>query len=164
MKNIKNKIIISIYIGIILIITASFLNYQHKDKQQVAGIQEIKLNVDENDMKPDSILKDKEVDINDQDWVDCSCEKTFQKQYPIEWSGNTIATFNSGGALGVERFDKDAEYKQFYVTLPDEYIGKIGFEPIRVTGKLIGITCGYANTVFGECVADVVADSIEKIN
>lgn len=96
-------------------------------------------------------------------WNDCACEKTFQKEYPIVWSGEVTASFVSGEAVGVRKFDKNAKYKQFYVTLPEEYFNKVHGN-IRVTGRLIGITCAYANTIFGECVADVEADSVEKIN
>lgn len=157
-----NKIIVGIYMVIILIAGFSLYKFQQKDplrqsfsearKQQVAGIQEINVNTIDNEAE---LEKDKIP------FIDCSCEKTFEKQYYIEWSGNPIASFISGGALGVRRFDENAKYRQFYVTLLDEYIGKIGNEPIRVIGKLIGTTCAYANTVFGECVADVVAERIE---
>lgn len=94
------------------------------------------------------------------DYNDCSCEKTFDKPYPIEWSGTVIAMFMSGGAIGVERFDQSGEYKQFYVDTKGLYDGS---DNIQVKGKLVGITCAYANTIFGECVGDVVADSIEEI-
>lgn len=149
-----NKIIVGIYMVIILITGFSLYKFQKQEKQQVAGIQESNTVVSETENQKQT-LKD--------EWIDCSCEKTFQKQYYIEWSGNPTAVFISGGAIGVERFDKNAKYRQFYVTLPDEYIGKIGLEPIRVIGKLIGTTCAYANTVFGECVADVVAEKIEVL-
>lgn len=99
----------------------------------------------------------------DYKYIDCDCEKRFKKEYPIVWSGEVIATFVSGEDFGVERFDKNAEYKQFYVDGRNKYTGDSGAN-VKVTGRLIGITCAYANTVFGECVGEVVADDVEVIN
>ena len=91
----------------------------------------------------------------------CECEKTFKTPYPIEWSGHVVATFSSGADIGVKRFDQNAEYKQFYVEADGLYNGES--DNIRVKGKMVGITCAYYNTIFGECVADVIADSVENI-
>lgn len=96
-------------------------------------------------------------------YIDCDCEKRFKKEYPIVWSGEVIATFVSGEDFGVERFDKNAKYKRFYVDGLNKYSGEPGGN-VKVTGRLIGITCAYANTVFGECVGEVVADDVEVIN
>jgi len=99
-------------------------------------------------------------DIVDLDKV-CECEKTFKTPYPIEWSGHVMATFLSGEGIGVRRFDQNAKYKQFYVEADGLYNGES--DNIKVKGKMVGITCAYYNTIFGECVAHVIADSVENI-
>lgn len=94
-----------------------------------------------------------------QDIIDCDCEKTFKKEYPIIWSGKVMATFLSGEDFGVERFNKDTKYNKFYVVGQNKYTGETGAN-VKVKGRLVGITCAYANTVFGECVGEVVADQV----
>lgn len=101
-------------------------------------------------------------DLND-NFIECDCEKRFNKSYPIVWSGQVIATFISGEDIGVEKYDKEAKYNKFYVAAQGKYSGYPGRD-VRVTGRLVGITCAYANTVFGECVAEVVADKITLLN
>lgn len=96
-------------------------------------------------------------------FIDCDCEKRFKKEYPIVWSGMVISTFVSGEDFGVRRFDKNTEYKQFYVKGNHKYSGEPGVN-VKVTGRLIGITCAYANTVFGECVGEVEADQVIELN
>ena len=92
-------------------------------------------------------------------YIDCDCEKEFKKEYPIVWSGEIMATFVSGEDFGVERFDQNAKYKQFYVVGQNKYSGEPGVN-VQVRGRLVGITCAYANTVFGECVGEVIADQV----
>lgn len=96
-------------------------------------------------------------------FINCDCEKRFKKEYSIVWSGEVISTFVSGEDFGVERFDKNSEYKQFYVNGQNKYKGKIGAN-VKVIGRLIGITCAYANTIFGECVGEVIADQVVVLN
>lgn len=103
-------------------------------------------------------------DSTSRNFIDCGCEKQFNKAYPIVWSGRIIATFSSGADIGVERYDKTAKYKQFYVYAQGKYSSDESGLDVRVTGRLTGITCAYANTIFGECVADVVADQITPLN
>jgi hypothetical protein len=91
--------------------------------------------------------------------IDCSCEKTFKTAYPVIWSGKVIASFAGGEDIGVEKYDRDSKYKKFYVDAQGKYNEALGSD-IRVTGRLIGITCAYANTIFKECVGEVVADQI----
>ncbi|MFZ2310301.1 MAG: hypothetical protein WAW11_02045 [Patescibacteria group bacterium] len=91
--------------------------------------------------------------------IDCSCEKTFKQSYPVIWSGKVIASFAGGEDIGVERFSKEFKYNKFYVDAQGKYNESLGSE-IRVVGRLIGITCAYANSVFKECVGEVVADQI----
>lgn len=91
----------------------------------------------------------------------CECEKTFKEPYKIDWSGHVMATFVSGEALGIKNFDQNSKYKQFMVRSEGLYNGES--ENIRVKGRLVGISCGYYNTIFHECVGDVIADSIQNI-
>ncbi|MDP2944154.1 MAG: hypothetical protein Q8N57_01100 [bacterium] len=97
------------------------------------------------------------------EYISCDCEKQFNKAYPVVWSGRVMATFSSGEDIGVERYDKTAKYKQFYVDAQGKYSDAPGGD-VRVAGRLVGITCAYANTIFGECVGEVVADKITPLN
>lgn len=91
----------------------------------------------------------------------CECEMTFKEPYPIDWSGSVMAVFSSGDGIGVKRFDQNAKYKQFMVRTEGLYNGE--GENVRIKGKMVGITCAYYNTIFGECVPDVIAESIQNI-
>jgi hypothetical protein len=96
-------------------------------------------------------------------FIDCDCDKRFNKEYPIVWSGRVISTFVSGEDFGVKRFDQNTEYKQFYVIGHHKYNGEPGAN-VKVIGRLIGLTCAYANTVFGGCVGEVEADQVVELN
>ncbi|KKR20478.1 MAG: hypothetical protein UT48_C0017G0020 [Parcubacteria group bacterium GW2011_GWE2_39_37] len=93
------------------------------------------------------------------EFIECDCEKRFKRDYPIMWSGRVIASFVSGEDVGVERYDKKTRYNQFYLSTQGKYDEKLGSD-IRVNGRMVGITCAYANSIFGACVADVIADKI----
>lgn len=98
-------------------------------------------------------------ELNNDELIDCSCEKTFKQVYPVVWSGKVIASFAGGEDIGVERFSKEFKYNKFYVDAQGKYNESLGPD-IKVVGRLIGVTCAYANSVFKECVAEVVADEI----
>ena len=67
----------------------------------------------------------------------------------------------SGADFGVKR-SWSTKYKQFYVSANGSYKAVTG-QYVKVKGRLVGITCAYANTIFGECVGEVVPTSVEKI-
>lgn len=93
----------------------------------------------------------------------CDCEKTFEKPIITTLSGKVIATFISGEAIGIEVFKKDDQYGQYYVEMPTGMnYNNINYDNVKIEGKMVGITCAYYNTVFGECVGDIIADSIEQ--
>lgn len=94
---------------------------------------------------------------------DCACERTFAKAYPIVWNGKVIASFVSGEDIGVRRYTKNPDYNQFYVLADSKYKGDLD-KDVQVSGRLVGVTCAYKNTVFGECVAEVEADKITELN
>lgn len=110
-----------------------------------------------------SVLKTRpnETDITSTE-VDCGCETKFKKSYPIDWSGRVFATFVSGDDIGVKRYNQNTKYKEFYVYGNGLYNRDIG-ENVRIQGKLVGLTCAYGNTVFGECVGEVEAERITAI-
>ncbi len=110
-----------------------------------------------------SVIKKQQNDLKEHNLIDCDCEKRFKKEYPVIWEGKIISTFVNGKDFGVENFDKDSEYKQFYVLGTNNYIAE-NSENIEVVGRLVGVTCAYVNTVFGECVGEVVADQISLLN
>ena len=106
----------------------------------------------------DTIETEEEVD----GYISCDCEKSFSSEIPVSWEGQVIATFMSGAGLGVDKYDEKSGYNQFFVHVPEESIQDFG-EAVKITGRLVGITCAYANTVFGECVGEVEADNIEVV-
>ena len=102
-------------------------------------------------------------DLANQDMINCDCEKTFKKEYPIVWSGKVMASFMSGEDFGVKRYNKNFKYNKFYVVGQNKFTGELGTN-VKVKGRLVGITCAYANTVFGECVGEVVADQVTVLD
>jgi len=94
--------------------------------------------------------------------VNCDCERKFQTSYPVIWSGHVSATFAGGEDISVETYNKADKYNRFYVDGNGLYNYDLG-EEVRVYGKLIGLTCAYANTVSGDCVGEVVAEKITAI-
>lgn len=92
--------------------------------------------------------------------VDCDCEKDFSEEKNITVEGQVIASFVSGTDLGIRNLDKTSEYQQFYVDASGRYQGR---GRIRIEGRLIGVTCAYANSVFGECVPEIEAEKIAEI-
>lgn len=94
--------------------------------------------------------------------VNCDCEMKFQKSYPVIWTGHVSATFAGGEDISVETYDQADKYHKFYVNGNGLYNYDLG-EEVRVEGKLIGLTCAYANTVSGKCVGEVVAEKITAI-
>jgi len=94
--------------------------------------------------------------------VNCDCEKEFTSPVAVTWRGKVIGTYSSGEGIGVEKYNLDDEYSMFYATTNGLYDGVA--TQVEVHGDLIGITCAYANTSFGECVPLVHAMKIEDIN
>lgn len=110
-----------------------------------------------------SIVKAKPANLNkNRPGVDCACETTFKKSYPVDWSGEVLAVFADGEDIGVKRFDQTSKYKQFYVDGNGLYKNDLGVN-VRVQGRLIGLTCAYANAVFGQCVGEVDAEKITAV-
>ena len=88
-------------------------------------------------------------------------EKEFFKSVDVVWQGKIISTMSGGACVGLEGdFDN---YSQAMACLPDKDSNELWKleEVVTITGKWLGITCAYRNTIFGECVPDVVIESIE---
>lgn len=94
--------------------------------------------------------------------VNCDCEKTFANPASVSWEGKVIAVFMSGAGLGVEKDDEKNGVNQFFVHVPEEDIQDFG-DTVKVSGRLVGVTCAYANTVFGECVSEVEAETVVPV-
>ncbi|MFA4942822.1 MAG: hypothetical protein WC564_04260 [Patescibacteria group bacterium] len=94
--------------------------------------------------------------------VDCGCEDIPLDQEDLVVEAQVIATFVSGLDLGVRNLDLAGEYSQFYVDAGGKYQGDINGH-IRIKGRLLGMTCAYANSVFGECVPEIEASVIEVL-
>lgn len=87
-------------------------------------------------------------------------EKDFFKPIDVVWRGEIISTMTSGSCIGLKgEFDN---YRQAMACLPDKHSNELWkLEGIvTVTGKWLGIACAYKNTVFGECVPDVIIENI----
>lgn len=87
-------------------------------------------------------------------------EKEFFKPIDVVWSGKVISIMTSGSCLGLE--GESNGHQLAMACLPDststdlwKYQGMV-----TVSGKWIGITCAYKNTIFGECVPDLTIESI----
>ena len=98
----------------------------------------------------------------DAGFISCDCETTFVNPIPVSFSGEVIATFMSGAGLGVVKNEKTSGLNQFFVYTLEEEIKDFG-DAVKIDGRLIGITCAYANTVFGECVGEVEAETITAL-
>jgi hypothetical protein len=94
--------------------------------------------------------------------MNCDCEVKFQKSYPVIWVGHVSATFAGGEDIAVKTYDPTDKYHQFYVIGNGLYNYDLG-EEVRVVGKLIGLTCAYANTVSNGCMGEVSAEKIIAI-
>ena len=89
-------------------------------------------------------------------------EKEFSKPVDIVWRGEIISTMAGGSCVGLNgKFDN---YLWAIACLPDTDSGELWkFEgAVTVTGKWLGITCAYKNTIFGECVPDVSIENIRQ--
>lgn len=92
---------------------------------------------------------------------DSNGEESFKKPIDIVWRGEVISTMAGGACIGLSgEFDG---YSQAVACLPNTASKELWkFEGmVTITGKLIGITCAYENTIFGECVPDVIIESIK---
>ena len=88
-------------------------------------------------------------------------EKEFSKPIDVVWRGEIISIMSGGSCLGMKgEFD---DYDLAMVCLPDVDSGGLWkFEGVvTVTGKWLGITCAYKNTIFGECVPDIRIENIQ---
>lgn len=162
LSNKKNLLWSLAILVIIFSLASKFYINELKQKSILLGIQNDKVALINSALAAESDYAfatgtSEESDIRS--YIDCDCEKEFKKEYPIVWSGEVMATFVSGKDFGVERFDKNAKYNKFYVVGQSKYSGEPGAN-VQVRGRLVGITCVYANTVFGECVGEVVADEV----
>lgn len=91
-------------------------------------------------------------------------EQEFLKPIEVVWRGEIISTMVSGSCIGLKgEFDN---YRLALACLPDEHSNELWkFEGmVIVTGKWLGITCAYKNTIFGECVPDVSIENIKMIS
>lgn len=166
--NSLNKNINPAYFYIIMLLFVSFANHYFTLVSQPAfpeyylgPIGKDKPVANETIKKPVpaiSAIKERAVD----DIKNCACATTFKKSYPVVWSGKVIATFVGGLDLGVKSFDQTAKYKDFYVVGNGKYKSEMG-DKVRIKGQLVGLTCAYANTVFGKCVGEVEAQEISAI-
>lgn len=87
-------------------------------------------------------------------------EKVFLEPINIVWNGEIISTMVSGSCIGLKGdFDN---YSRAMACFDQPHLIELWqFEgPVTITGKWLGITCAYKNTIFGECVPDVRIETI----
>ncbi|MEI6378188.1 MAG: hypothetical protein WCO55_00875 [Candidatus Falkowbacteria bacterium] len=89
--------------------------------------------------------------------VDCSCERTFRQAYPIVWRGQVIASFVGGDDYGLKLWHKVGSYQAFYLLGQGKLKLQLG-QQVVIKGRLMGMTCAYANTIFKSCVPEVQID------
>ena len=93
-------------------------------------------------------------------WI--SNEKEFSKPVDVVWQGEIISTMADGSCVGLKgKFDKYDWAMACLSDLNSNELWKLE-GMVTITGKWLGITCAYKNTIFGECVPDVIIKSIEK--
>ncbi len=88
-------------------------------------------------------------------------EKEFSEPIDIVWRGEVISTMAGGSCMGLK--GDFSNYQWAVACLPNMNSSELWkFEGVvTVTGKWLGITCAYKNTIFGECVPDVSIDIIK---
>ncbi len=89
-----------------------------------------------------------------------SKEETFAQPRAVTLTAEVISTFVGGRDLAVK-----SDYQQFYVAgYADEanYSEWVGAK-VKVEGMIVGITCAYAKTFFADCVPEIMASSIIKV-
>lgn len=89
-------------------------------------------------------------------------EKEFSKPIDVVWRGQIISTMAGGSCVGLKgAFDKYDLAMACFLSIASNDLWN--FEGVvTVTGKWLGITCAYKDTIFGECVPEVVVENIEK--
>lgn len=103
------------------------------------------------------------------DWIDdikasilSDYEKEFSKPIDVVWRGEIISTMAGGSCVGMKGdFDN---YDLVIACFSDDASGELwNFEGVvTITGKWLGITCAYKDTIFGECVPDVRIENIKQ--
>lgn len=93
-----------------------------------------------------------------------SGEKEFSKPVDVVWRGEIISTMAGGSCLGLKGVFDD--YDLAMACLSDVSSDELWkFEgAVAITGKWLGITCAYKNTIFGECVPNVEIEKIDKVS
>lgn len=114
-------------------------------------------------------------------------EETFPSPVDVVWHGKIVSVMSDGACMGLEGLF--GNYSKFMACLsdthsdsnraqaeqqprepasgagaawPSSYDGLWNYSgSVTVTGKWLGITCAYRNTIFNECVPDVEIESIE---
>ena len=109
-----------------------------------------------------TVLESPQARVAGAEETSCDCEVKFQESYPIIWVGHVSATFAGGEDIGVETYNPADKYHKFYVIGNGLYNYDLG-EEVRIEGKLIGLTCAYANTISKNCMGEVIAEKITAI-
>jgi hypothetical protein len=87
-------------------------------------------------------------------------EKEFPEPIDIAWKGKIISVMAGGSCAGIE--GQFGDYSKAMVCLADsasDELNKYSGE-LNISGKWLGITCAYKNTIFGECVPIVEVDVV----
>jgi len=91
--------------------------------------------------------------------VACDCEKNFDEPIDVVIEGEVLANFVGGLDFGLKSNESKEGKNKFYIIDDGQHSVEIN-SSVRVEGKATGITCAYANTVFGECSLEVEATNV----
>jgi hypothetical protein len=88
-------------------------------------------------------------------------ETTFAQPQRIVWEGVIEGTLAGGQGIAVRRTDDGSSF-QAYMTGSD--VASPSYGAVRITGRFVGISCAYAESVFGgRCTPSVEIDLIERL-
>jgi hypothetical protein len=89
---------------------------------------------------------------------------TLAQPVAIRLKGQVLTTFVGGRDLAVQSATSLVGYQKFHISGYSDldYSAWQGSE-VSIKGVMIGTTCAYAKTVFGDCVPEIMASSITKL-
>ncbi len=87
-------------------------------------------------------------------------ETVYPEPVSVVWEGVIEGVLAGGQGLAVRG---DAVRGMFQAYFKSGTVSSITEGPVRIAGRLTGISCAYANTVFGgQCTPSVDIDSLEQ--
>ena len=80
-------------------------------------------------------------------------ETVFPVAQDIDWQGRIFAVLSGGRGVAVQRTDGGQLFQAYF---SDDNRASVSYGAVRVRGRLTGISCAYAQTIFsGRCTPSV---------